>query len=179
MGQEFGQSVAGSSSSTDCHQVSVKAGVLSEGSAGEGSAPKLTWLLARLSTLQAVGLRASVPRWLLCTKSPSGPGGPLHKWDHNTATGFIRQQGESHILGLRSPSSFPTHSVRHCASLIPTLKCLSSLSPSTLNAKGQALSISLQNCLNSFLMGLSDPGGGGASKSLTTDSLGGRYSPDL
>ena len=93
MGQEFGQSVTGSSSSTDCHQVSVKAGVLSEGSAGEGSAPKPTWLLPRFSTLQAVGLRASVPRWLLCPKSPSGPGGPLHKWDRNTATGFIRQQG--------------------------------------------------------------------------------------
>ena len=90
MGQEFGHSLVGSSTSTDCHQVSVRARVLSEGSTGKGSTPKLTWLWARFSTLQAVGLRASVPHWLICQKSPSVPGGPLHQWDHNMATCFIR-----------------------------------------------------------------------------------------
>ena len=158
MGQEFGHSLAGSSTSTDCHQVSVRAGVLSEGSTGEGSTPTLTWLLARFSTLQAVGVRASVTRWLICQKSPSVPGGPLHKWDHNMATCFIRQQGRvTHTQA--SVFIFFSHTFSHCALLILTLKCLSSLSPSTLNAKNQALSISLQNCLNSFLMGLSDPVG--------------------
>lgn len=37
--------------------MSAKAGVFSEGSTGEGATSKLTWLLARVSTLPAVGLR--------------------------------------------------------------------------------------------------------------------------
>lgn len=159
MGQEFGHSLAGSSTSTDCHQVSVRAGVLSEGSTGEGSTPTLTWLLARFSTLQAVGLRASFlagssARSLLQFQVGLSISG-ITIWQLASSD----SKGESHILRLRSSSSFPTHSVSHCALLIITLKCLSSLSPSTLNAKNQALSISLQNYLNSFLMGLSDPVG--------------------
>ena len=139
MGQEFGHSLVGSSTSADCHQVSVRAGVLSEGSTGEGSTPKLKWLWARFNTLQA-----SVPRWLICQKSPSVPGGPLHKWDHNMATCFIRPQGRvTHTQASVFIFFSHTFSQSLCLTL-STPKCLSSLSSSTLNARSQALSISTE-----------------------------------
>lgn len=46
-------------------RVLARSGVSSEGSAGEGSASKLTWLLAALWSSGAGEMKASVPGWLL------------------------------------------------------------------------------------------------------------------
>ena len=55
--------------------VSVKAGVSSEGSVGKNLLPdSLMWLLSGFTSLQAVGLGASVPHW------PLAGGHPFATW---------------------------------------------------------------------------------------------------
>lgn len=69
----------------------ARAGVSSEGSPGEGSTSKLMWLQVGFSSLQAVGLLASVPfvYWLEAALS-SLLYGPLLREAHNTAVCFFQ-----------------------------------------------------------------------------------------
>lgn len=69
----------------------ARAGVSSEGSPGEGSTSKLMWLQVGFSSLQAVGLLASVPFvcWPEAALS-SSPCGHLHWASHNLTTHFTK-----------------------------------------------------------------------------------------
>lgn len=139
-------------------KVSPRAGVQSEGWTGEGSASKLTRLLASFSAFWAVGLRASVPHWLSARSHLQF----LVMWlflraVHNMTACFIKDsKGELRIIH-RSPfqaSIFIFSSPTFTQKVQPTNSnnnasqiCLLC----TPNAEIQALFFSLQNCFNRFL----------------------------
>ena len=91
-------------------KVSARDAGLSEGLTGEGSASKLTPLLASFSAFWAVGLRASVPHWLSARSHPQFLAMWLfHRAGHNMTACLIKDGKGELLKPFISFSGFSFH----------------------------------------------------------------------